>query len=437
MPLPPYLVLIHVQSCSEVDSGADICTPEPLATGALVDATPLVAIVPASVPCQPPGPRLVHTGHTQNLTASTTNEESAVASVLLTASQVLGSTATPLVAPSTPTVLPPVTPLAPRKLARRSGRGKKLLSSLRFAPLDWATAAAPPSLSGAELRFPKPIAPWDAFVAALEAKLSRGEKAVLSKRGIAPAEPVWWRLSRSSVILVNFVRKRLQLGAEIGQVVLTFWIDVLISAGFEPCEGLVAWAVDAQNLSSSKLVAAFVAHTEWAARSASSKEQPLWATLFTVASLRARALISRVGAPAAATPSHGAKKWGRPNRNKVLLAAKTRVVLLNDDTISQSSGPGPILSGSLDHLPSGGGEGGASVDLSADANPPTSSRVVILPEALEAATAEAVVSLAVTVQLPSSPIRELPSPTSPAAPTLTGWGSDNEEADERTGSRPL
>ena len=164
-----------------------------------------------------------------------------------------------------------------------------------------------------------------------------------------------------------------------------------------------------------------------------------------MASLRARTLIprvsparsvSRVGAPAAATPSHGAKKWGRPNRNKVLLAAKTRVVLLNDDTISQSSGPGPILCGSLDRLPSGGGEGGVSVDLSADVNPPTSSRVVILPEASEAATAEGVVSLAVTVQLPPSPIRELPSPTSPAAPTLTGWGSVNEEADERTGFPP-
>ena len=57
---------------------------------------------------------------------------------------------------------------------------------------------------------------------------------------------------------------------------------------------------------------------------------------------------------------------------------------------------------------------------------------MILPEALEATTAEAVVSLAVTVQLPSSPIRELRSPSSPAAPTLTGWGRDNGEADERT-----
>ena len=370
------------------------------------------------------------------------NEESGLASVPSPAAQALDPLAAPLFSlPSTPISPLHNPPSAPLKLPRRA-RGKKRLVLPKFAPLDWATAAAPPSLSGAELRFPKPIAPWDTFVKALEATLSRREKTTLSKRGIAPTEPAWWCLPRSTIILVNFVRKRLTLGTEIGSVVLEFWLDVLIAAGFAPCEGLVTWAVDTQYFASSKLVKVFVSHNELAARCSATREQPLWATLFTVASLRARTLIpreasaltasstrtfARSGAPAAVTPSHGTTAWGRPNRNAVLLAARPRTVVFEDEASRQAS--------VLDSLPRVGGNGrGSSGKAGRSTRGSRGNRAVLGEGAPVVSTDAAVLPLKAAAvssppaadQLPPIPDEEFPSSTLSAVTARTGWGSDNE-----------
>ena len=353
----------------------------------------------------------------------------------------------PLVEPSFSLPLAPISPpqnppSAPIKVPRRARR-KKRLGIPKFAPLDWATAAAPPSLSGAELRFPKPIAPWDTFVTALEAALSQKEKSTLSKRGIAPAEPEWWCLPRSSIILVNFVRKRLALGTEIGSVVLGYWLDVLIAAGFVPCEGLLAWALDAQNFASSKLVKVFVSHNEWAARNSATRGQSLWATLFTVASLRARTLIPREapaptashtrtvalsGTPAAVTPSHGTKEWGRPNRNAVFLASRPRKVIFQDEASHQA----PVVA-----LPPNGGDNGGGASgkggrssrgsrgkraAIGERGPAVTTEAASLP--LQAASASS--PLAADL-LPPIPDEEFPSSTSSAVAARTGWDSDIEE----------